>query len=73
MRLELQTWPAQIWRTEAGSRLWLSTLIAAMEDAALPEVRRQSIAPSTLALLQAQLALSGSVRRCPTTASSLRH
>ncbi len=48
----------QIWRSEAGSRAWLSGLIAAMEHAERPEVRRQPIAPEILVELRAQLALT---------------
>lgn len=45
-----------MWRSEAGSRLWLSMLVAAMEDASRPEPRR-SLDASTLDGLRAQLAL----------------
>ncbi|RTM13945.1 MAG: transcriptional regulator [Bradyrhizobiaceae bacterium] len=48
----------QIWRSEAGSRLWLSGLVAAMEHAERPEVRRQPVAPAILLELRAQLALT---------------
>lgn len=58
----------QMSRSEAGSRLWLSGLIAAMEHAARPEVRRQPVAPEALAQLQAQLALPASFPH-----STLRH
>jgi len=58
----------QIWRSEAGSRLWLSGLIAAMEHAERPEVRREPVAPETLAQLRAQLALPASF-----PVSTLRH
>ncbi|WP_407183607.1 transcriptional regulator [Bradyrhizobium centrosematis] len=51
-------WQRQMWRSEAGSRLWLSGLIAAMEHAARPEVRREPVAPEILAELRAQLALT---------------
>jgi hypothetical protein len=61
----------QNWRSEAGSRLWLAGLIAAMEHADQPEVRRQPIAPESLAGLRAQLALTASWRTAPI--SSLRH
>jgi hypothetical protein len=65
MRQELRTWQ-QIWRSEAGSRLWLSALIAAMEDASRPELDRPKIGAETLAQLREQL-----TRPDPT--SSLRH
>lgn len=61
----------QIWRSEAGSRLWLSGLIAAMEHAERPEVRRQPVAPEMVTALRAQLALMASFRSAPI--STLRH
>ncbi|RXH32690.1 transcriptional regulator [Bradyrhizobium zhanjiangense] len=61
----------QIWRSEAGSRLWLARLIAAMEHAARPEVRRQPVAPELLVELRAQLALNASFRL--SQISTLRH
>ncbi|MBB4381011.1 hypothetical protein GGD61_005691 [Bradyrhizobium sp. SBR1B] len=61
----------QIWRSEAGSRLWLSGLIAAMEHAERPEIRRQPVAPEILVALRAQLALTASFRS--SQLSTLRH
>ena len=61
----------QIWRSEAGSRLWLSGLIAAMEHAERPEVRRQPVAPAILVELRAQLALTALYQSSPV--STLRH
>ncbi|SDJ23272.1 hypothetical protein SAMN05216338_104363 [Bradyrhizobium sp. Rc2d] len=61
----------QMWRSEAGSRLWLAGLIAAMEHAARPEVRRQPVAPELLVELRAQLALNASFRI--SQISTLRH
>jgi hypothetical protein len=61
----------QICRSEAGSRLWLSGLIAAMQHAERPEVRRQPVAPEILVELRAQLALTASFRN--TSISTLRH
>ncbi|SEM72479.1 hypothetical protein SAMN05443254_103431 [Bradyrhizobium sp. OK095] len=61
----------QNWRSEAGSRLWLSGLIAAMQHAEQPEVRRQPVAPEILDELRAQLSLTASFRSCPI--STLRH
>jgi hypothetical protein len=61
----------QTWRSEAGSRVWLSGLIAAMEHAGRPEARRQPVAPETLAELRAHLALPASFR--PSEISTLRH
>ena len=61
----------QNWRSEAGSRLWLSGLIAAMEHATRPDVRCQPFAPEILTALRAQLALTASFRSAPI--STLRH
>ncbi len=61
----------QIWRSEVGSRLWLSGLIAAMQHAEQSEVRRQPVAPEILAQLRAQLALTAAYRSSPI--STLRH
>jgi hypothetical protein len=61
----------EIWRSEAGSRLWLSGLIAAMEHAERPEICRQPVSPEILAELRAQLALRASLRASPI--STLRH
>jgi len=61
----------QIWRSEARSRLWLSGLIAAMQDAERPEIRRQPVAPEVIVALRAQLALTASFRVLPI--STLRH
>ncbi|MDD1521186.1 MULTISPECIES: transcriptional regulator [unclassified Bradyrhizobium] len=61
----------QNWRSEAGSRLWLSGLVAAMKHAERPEVRRQSVAPEILLELRAQLTLTASFRTSGT--STLRH
>jgi len=66
MRQELQ-----VWRIQAGSRRWLSALIAAMEQADRPESRRCPVSPETLAQFRAQLALPASWRVSP--ASTLRH
>ena len=61
----------QIWRSEAASRLWLSGLVAAMQHAERPEIRRQPVAPEILLELRAQLALAASYRASPI--STLRH
>ncbi|QFI71115.1 transcriptional regulator [Bradyrhizobium betae] len=58
----------QIWRSEAGSRLWLSGLIAAMQYAEQPEIRREPIGAETLVRLRAHLALTASF-----PLSTLRH
>ncbi len=59
------------WRSEAGGRLWLSGLIAAMEHAERPEVRREPVAPEILKALRMQLALTASYPSAPV--STLRH
>lgn len=61
----------QNWRSEAGSRLWLSGLIVAMQHAGQPDVRRQPVAPDVLDELRTQLALTSSFRSSPI--STLRH
>jgi hypothetical protein len=66
MRPELQRW-----RSEAGSRLWLSGLIAAMEEASRPTQRR--LEPATLEQFRAQLALPASFRHFPGPATTVRH
>jgi len=53
-----------VWRSEAGSRLWLLTLIAAMEDASCPELRQRSVDARTVQQLQAQLAFPSSLLPC---------
>ncbi|WFU69070.1 transcriptional regulator [Bradyrhizobium sp. CB2312] len=59
------------WRSETGSRLWLSGLIAAMQHAERPDIRRQPVAPEIIAELRAQLASTASLRSSPI--STLRH
>lgn len=61
----------QEWRSEAGSRLWLSGLIAAMKHAERPDVRRQPVAPKILLEFRAQLALTTSF--LASRVSTLRH
>lgn len=61
----------QIWQSEAGSRAWLTGLIAAMQHAERPEIRRQPVAPEVIVELRAQLALAASYRSSPI--STLRH
>ncbi|MDE2376293.1 transcriptional regulator [Bradyrhizobium sp.] len=73
MQQELQTSQHRMWRSEAGSRLWLSMLIAAMEAAAQPETRGRPVPPGTAAQLRAQLALPASSRFCRTSDSRVRH
>ena len=65
MRQELQAW-----KSEAGSRIWLSALIAAMEDASCPEPERSKLPAETLAQFRAQLGLPASLLY---PASHLRH
>lgn len=64
MRQELRTW-----RSEAGSRRWLLSLIAAMKDAALPQPR--PLDRSTLEQVRIQLDLPATARVHPP--STLRH
>ena len=59
------------WQSEADSRFWLSGLIAAMEHAERPDVRREPVAPEILKALRMQLALTASFRSAPI--STLRH
>ncbi len=66
MRQELR-----IWKSEAGSRIWLSALIAAMEQASRPELEMSDLPAETLAQFRDQLALPASMRLYPV--SSLRH
>ena len=61
----------QNWRSEAANRLWLSGLIAAMQHAERPEIRRQPVAPEVVVELRAQLALTASYRA--SQISTLRH
>ncbi|TPQ38957.1 transcriptional regulator [Bradyrhizobium guangdongense] len=68
MRQELRTW-----QSDAGSRLWLSALIAAMEDTARPEIRRQAVSADTMARFRAQLALPASHGLYQVSGSGLRH
>jgi len=61
----------QVWQSEAGSRVWLSGLIAAMQHAERPEIRREPVAPEILAEFRAQLALTAAYRS--SAISTLRH
>ena len=61
----------QIWRSEEASRAWLTGLIAAMQHAERPEIRRQPVAPEVVTEVRAQLALTASYRSSPI--SPLRH
>lgn len=62
-----------IWRSEAGSRRWLSMLVAAMEETARPELRCQRPDSASLDQLRAQLALPASLLLYQAPTSSLRH
>lgn len=46
----------QSWRSQDGQRLWLSLLVATMEDICRPEIRGMPLNPSLLSALEAQLA-----------------
>jgi hypothetical protein len=61
----------QNWRSEAGSRAWLSGLLVAMQHAERPEIRRQPVAPEVIVELRAQLALTASFRL--SQISTVRH
>ena len=61
----------QIRRSEAASRAWLTGLIAAMQHAERPDIRRQPVAPEVIAEVRAQLGLTASYRSSPI--STLRH
>jgi hypothetical protein len=62
-----------IWRGGEDRQLWLSMLVNAMEEAALPETRAEPCAPATLANLRAQLAQRVSHYPAAASAFSLRH
>ena len=49
------------WKSETGERLWLSTLIDAMEQTASPEPRSTAYDGVALARFRAQLAVPASV------------
>jgi hypothetical protein len=68
MQHELPTW-----RSEQGSRRWLSRLVDAMEDCARPELRSQPCPPSVLREVRAQLALPASLQSYPTSIFSFRN
>lgn len=61
----------QIRQSEAGSRAWLCGLLAAMQHAERPEIRRQPVAPEVIVELRAQLTLTASFRL--SQISTLRH
>ena len=63
----------QSWRSEKGSRLWLSTLIDAMEDHRDPQCSSQSDAISTLEELHLQLSLPASLHSYPTSIFSFNN
>jgi hypothetical protein len=62
-----------IWQGGEDRQLWLSMLIAAMEEASRPEVRAKPIAPAILAGLRAQLAQPVLRYPYPGSAFSLRN
>jgi hypothetical protein len=56
MRQRLQTWRPGAWRSGEGPELWLSMLVAAMEEVSRPEIRKIPCDPKVLIALRAQLA-----------------
>lgn len=60
MRQELQ-----VWQSEVGSRLWLSRLVAAMDDAARPELRCRKVERRQLAKAREHLSRSPSPQSSP--------
>jgi hypothetical protein len=63
----------QTWRSEPGSRRWLSMLVGAMEESASLELRQQPCPPSALEGLRAQLALPASPQSYPISVFSFRN
>lgn len=64
---------AQSWRSEQGSRLWLATLVDAMEEGAGVQPRLDTISPSALEQLRMQLSLPASLHSYPTSIFSFRN
>jgi hypothetical protein len=62
-----------IWRGGEDRQLWLSILVQAMDEAALPETRAKPCPPAILTNLRAQLAQPVSHYPAATSAFSLRH
>ncbi len=63
----------QSWRTLEGSRLWLSMLIDAMEQASRPEIREVPCETLLLEKLRAQLSCPASGRLHGVSPFSLRN
>jgi hypothetical protein len=61
------------WRSGNDSRVWLSMLVRAMEQASRPEVRSLPCDPAILAGLYAQLSLPASPRGYGTPVFRLRN
>ena len=62
LRMDQQLRFCQSWRGGRGERLWLSALVATMEQASLSERRAEPCDGRTLAALRAQLALPAATR-----------
>ncbi len=62
-----------IWHGGEDRQLWLSMLVAAMEEAARPEVRAKRCPPAVLRGLRAQLAQPVSHYPFAASAFSARH
>jgi len=63
----------QAWRSGEGEKVWLSMLIAAMEQAARPELRALPCDRSVLAQMSARLAQPASPYRYGASPFSLRN
>lgn len=63
----------QSWRSERGSRLWLSMLVGAMEEGGGSQSSVPSTPPSMLEELRTQLSLPASLQSYPTSIFSFRN
>jgi hypothetical protein len=61
------------WRSGDGHRLWLSMLVATMEEVSRPEFRALPCEPSVLMALGAQLARPAAPYPCGASSFSLRN
>ena len=73
MGQQVQAWLSNDWRSGDGGRIWLSSLIATMEQVARPEIRDLDCDPSVLAAVTAQLARPASPYRYAASEFSLRN
>ena len=63
----------QPWRSGDGDRLWLSMLVATMEQVSRPELRKLPCEPSILAAFRTELAHPASPYPCGASTFSLRN